>query len=163
MSCTGVVFGDLCQKVQMIQFGRLLLRNVRFWLPRQAIYLGQDHYNIAFADFDEIPGNFREFRKSKKRKVQMSFPRPPRSIFREIFQRNNILEIFLRFSSKSPTRFSSGVAPRISLTFLSKTGKWRKCANFPKISDISATFRRSLRRSRNFAHISCENSSSGHL
>ena len=55
MSCTGVTFADLCQKVMKYWFGRLLLRNVRFRLPREAIYVVQDHYFIAFADFDEIP------------------------------------------------------------------------------------------------------------
>ena len=53
MSCTGVTFADFCEKVMKYWFGVALLRNVRFGLPREAIYLGQDHYNIAFADFDE--------------------------------------------------------------------------------------------------------------
>ena len=74
MGCTGVTFCDLCKKVPAFKFAVALLRNVRFWLPREAIYVVQDHYFIAFADFDEIQEDFREFRKTKKRKVIMSFP-----------------------------------------------------------------------------------------
>ena len=107
-------------------------------------------------NFQEIFANFGN-RKSAKCKCHSPGRHGP--YFAKYFSEIIFLKYFYEFSSKSPTRFSSGVTPRILLTFRSKPGKWRKYANFPEISDISATFHRSLRRSRNFAHLSCEKSS----
>ena len=70
MRCAGVTFADFCEKVMKYWFGRLLLRNVRFGLPREAIYVGQDHYYIAFADFDEIPDFFANFGNRKGAKCK---------------------------------------------------------------------------------------------
>ena len=106
--------------------------------------------------FQKIFANFGN-RKSAKCKCHSPGRHGP--YFAKYFSEIIFLKYFYEFSSKSPTRFRSGLAPRILITFRSKTGKWRKCANFPEISDISATLRRSLRSRRYFVHISCENGS----
>ena len=74
MGCTGVTFADLCQKVIKYWFAVALLRNVRFWLPREAIYVGQDHYYIAFADFDEIPEKSRIWKIEKAQSAKVFLP-----------------------------------------------------------------------------------------
>ena len=106
--------------------------------------------------FQKIFANFGNRKSAKCKSVSTGGCGP---YIAKYFSEIIFLKYFYEFPSKSPTR-NSWDRTRSRITFaLSKTGKWRECANFPEISGISATFRRSLRSRRYFVHISCENGS----